>query len=187
MTYPQLTYMASPTGMAAGRSKLLAKAQWFIHDARLSRLKSILSQGLAPQNPGASPPTSLKMFGDCGNILCLAPVGGALVVVNKDEPTFRIGIAGVDLPDRGILDWSIQSNAVVDKFCRMCSDCPHKSVDDIFAHCIMDSGSFAALDGVPVAALKVCPKNAPNSDPASWPLLVATNQADFEITIPLQV
>lgn len=169
--------LLTPDKMKSARAKLIEKNDWFTHQTTLAALHSIRNIGLMPKNPGGMTADihrilSTAIIHDPDHILCFRPIMSCPVNVQRFEPICTLAISKADLPHRVSLDWSYPYSwklaAVV------LADQPELSLEQIFCHVVIRSGSVACYDGVPASALRVRTDAAHGSNPVDWPMLVRT-------------
>ena len=174
--------------MAAFRSALINKFQWFIHSAPDSALGRIRTQGLVVNHFHCAP-KEVRDFCKCEKIpiLCLHPMGAKLEprgtmsnlpdipLGDQDPKKIKFAIGSTDLPARVGLDWTYEWD-VQDRALRKLSKVSVECVGVWLAH---ELGSIVSYDGIASTSLRVCVKSSDQKNPSSWPSLCEASDADI--------
>jgi hypothetical protein len=174
-------------GMAAAHAVLISKYEWFVHATIADVFTKVKGCGLQPRLPetGHPWPEVLQQLG-CGgsNIICLSPYPrNQILLLNKGgKSVFKLALHCDALPRRIGFDWSLMGTR--QRSCDMRRSSTSLLDEQIFLRMIQNSESVVSYDPIAASVLRVCPEDARESHPATWPLLTDSSSDDIAIFAP---
>lgn len=155
-------------GMRSARQALIDRYKWFYHTTEKRLFEQIQREGLTRKEPFAEFPEIVrnKLGSSARCVVCLWPPETREMRISKQPPWIRVAISASDLPSRIGLDWSYR-----DWWNRAPEFASAMDLTDVFLKVVREAGSVVSYEHIPASCLRVCPANAPNSDPSDWPLL----------------
>jgi hypothetical protein len=184
MIDPFLCEMLSPDGMKEGHAAVIAAYEWFTHASKVDRFEEIKTKGLDLKNPGGTEEEVVHVLGNAGrHIVCLSVYPKrSNMLLNKGAALFKIALHRDALPVRVGIDSTFGGTYAAAYRTKQRN--PGLSRADVILAMVKDRDIVISYDPIPAAALRVCPKAAPDAAPSDWTMLVGTDLADVAIFEP---
>lgn len=152
-----------------------------VHAGRAERLRSFVERGLVP-SPLASAlevdeeELAAALGGAIPPVVCLTtphkPVRGTY-----DGPSVQFAVQSRDLPGTLSLDWTMGGTWSLPDI--LIEDGSCTTWDEAFLETFRRNKSVVVMQCVPAAVLRIRTWTSKAHDPASWPALLATAEADI--------